>query len=87
MYEDGVEEMPPARPFGLPQSASPWRIDIEQRIDEIAARIGARAEPEQRFAIARQLAEDLLHLVKAELKQEHGRIFDRVMDGTSVRIP
>jgi len=75
-----------SRPFGLPEPVTPWRRDIVQMADEIAAKIIARADPEQRFAIADEIARDLVHIVKSDLKQHHGRVFDRLMDGP-LRVP
>lgn len=69
------------RPFGLRDPVTPWQRGIAQMADEIAAMIIAKADPEQQFAIVREIAMDLMHVVKSDLKQRYGTTFDRLMDG------
>lgn len=69
------------RAYGRAEPVTPWRREIAALADKIVLMITEHAEPEHRFAIAREMAEDIDHRIRSGLKLQYGRVFDRLIDG------
>lgn len=80
---DPAAEATALEAFGIQPAkpVTPWRLAAQAKAEEIVALIKGHADPEVRYAIAREIAEDIQHEIKTALRREHGRVFDRLLDG------
>ena len=66
---------------GRAEPVTAWRLQLSVKLREIAAMIEQHEDPERRFLTAREASEDLVHAVRQRLNDQHGRIFDPLIDG------
>jgi hypothetical protein len=63
---------------------TPWRQRLKQGVSELAELIQANADPEDRFRLARDTAEDVTQKIKSALLREFGCVFDPIHDGPAL---
>ena len=49
--------------------------------DQIVELIAKNEDPERRYQTARETAEDIDHAIRTRLSEQHGRVFDPLIDG------
>jgi len=77
---DAAAQLQP-RAYDRAPPVTPWRVRLAQAADEIAEMIVSNDDPECQFRTATEAAEDIVHIVKLQLREKYGKVFDPIFDG------
>lgn len=69
------------RAQGRAQPVTPWRQSLVDLSNQIVELIATNEDPERRYLTARETAEDIDHAIRTKLGEQHGRVFDPLIDG------
>lgn len=69
------------RAHGRAEPVTPWRQSLVSLQNQIVELIAQHEDPERRYLTARETAEDIDHAMRLKLGEQHGRVFDPLIDG------